>query len=122
MGWPIKYKDRNITTICEECDEEFVKRQESHKYCSQECSHKKWKRAYKSVVPEGEKYSDAVKKKWGLGKQLTCPHCKKSFEKKHMPQKYCNKICRNEFNSNANFNAQRLKAEQKRKEDIKNVG
>ena len=117
MGWPIKYKDRNITTICEECDEEFVKRQESHKYCSQECSHKKWKRAYKSVVPEGEKYSDAVKKKWGLGKQLTCPHCKKSFEKKHMTQKYCDAKCRKE----ATFNAHLLKAEQKKEEDRKYV-
>ena len=70
MGWPIKYRERKITAICEECSEKFVKKQETHKYCSPECSSKKWKRAYKSVVSEGETYSDAVKKKWGLRKQV----------------------------------------------------
>ena len=117
MGWPIKYRERKITAICEECNEKFVKKQETHKYCSPECSSKKWKRAYKSVVSEGETYSDAVKKKWGLGKQVNCPHCSKSFEKKHMTQKYCDVECRKE----ATFNAQLLKAEQKREEDKKYV-
>ena len=101
---------KKLMGVCEECGEDFVKKQQSHKYCSRECGGKKWKRLYKSVVPEGETYSDVVKKKWELGKQLICPHCKKSFEKKHMTQKYCNKTCRGEFT----FNAQRLKAEQKR--------
>ena len=118
LHWPIKYKDRNILGKCEECDEEFFKKQETHRYCSPKCLNAKWKRSYKSVVPEGEQYSDAAKKKWELGKQLICPHCKKSFEKKHVTQKYCNKICRSEFS----FNAQRLKAEQKREEDKKYVG
>ena len=117
MGFPLKYRDKNLKGICEECDEEFVMKQQNHKYCSRECGGKKWKRLYKSVVPKGEMYSDAAKKKWGLGKQLICPHCKKSFEKKHMTQKYCNKICTSE----STFNAQRLKAEQKREEDRKYV-
>jgi len=117
MSWPIKYRGRKITAMCEECNEKFFKKQESHKYCSSECSRKKWKRQYISDVPEGEMYTDEVKKKWGLGKQLNCPHCSKSFKKKHMTQKYCDAECRKE----AGFNAQRLKAEQKREEDKKYV-
>ena len=115
MGWSKKNKD--IKKICEECREEFITNIYFKKYCTPKCSNEKWKRSFKSVVPEGEQYSDAAKKKWELGKQLICPHCKKSFEKKHMTQKYCDKICRSEFT----FNAQRLKAEQKKEEDRKYV-
>ena len=109
--------NKDMKKICEECKEEFITHIYFKKYCTPKCANDRAKRLYKSVVPEGETYSDKAKKKWGLGKQLNCSHCNKIFEKKHMTQKYCNKTCRDEFH----FNVQHLKAEQKREEDKKYV-
>jgi len=103
--YQFKYKDQNITNICEVCREKFAMKNSHNKYCSRECGRKKWSSLYKSVVPEGETYSDTAQKKWGLGNQLICTNCKKLFRKKHLTQKYCSPICRNKFN----VLAQRLK-------------
>jgi len=84
--------------FCVECNTEFKPRNAHHKYCSAECGKKVWSQLYTSPVPKGEMFQDSVKKKWDIGKELTCPECNKKFLKKYVSHKYCNKECRGIYN------------------------